>query len=223
MQLKGNMSKPIVVETGANPDSAVIWLHGLGANGHDFVPVVPELNLPAELQVRFIFPNAPNIPVTINGGMVMPAWYDILELSLNRKVDADRLRESARMVHGLIEEQMAQNIDSERIVLAGFSQGGAVVYEAALTCSHRLAGLMAMSTYFATAESIQLNIVNAGLPVAIYHGTRDPMVQEAAGHGAADVLRAMGFEPEYKTYPMEHMVCLEQIRDIGAKLTSWLR
>jgi len=142
------------IETSNNPDAAVIWLHGLGANGHDFVPIVPQLRLPSEFKVRFIFPHAPSIPVTINGGMVMPAWYDILSLEAGRKTNPDQIEASAAAVIALLERERSRGIASERIVLAGFSQGGAVVYQAALAYENRLAGLMAMSTYFPTHETV---------------------------------------------------------------------
>lgn len=216
------LREPIIVETGADPNCAVIWLHGLGASGHDFEPAVPELRLPARSAVRFIFPHAPDIPVTVNGGMVMPAWYDILDMSIGRKVDESGVRESARLVHGWLDEQIQRGIDSSRLVVAGFSQGGAVGYEAALSYAKPLAGLMTMSSYFPTARTVSPSEANASLPIAIYHGTLDPMVAETLGHQAFDVVRAMGHETTYQTYPMEHTVCLEQLRDIGAKLTDWL-
>ncbi len=213
----------IEIETGDQPDAAVIWLHGLGASGDDFVPSVPELDLPPELSIRFIFPHAPMLPVTINGGMVMPAWYDILEMSIERKVDQVQLERSAQATLGLIETQIARGIDSQRIVLAGFSQGGAVAYEAALSCPHKLAGLMALSTYFATQESIQLNPANANLSIGVFHGIYDPVVPEALAHQACDKLRSMGFAPEYWSYPMEHSVCPAQILEMSHWLQQCLK
>jgi phospholipase/carboxylesterase len=209
----------IEIETGGQPDAAVIWLHGLGASGDDFVPIVPELDLPKDLGIRFIFPHAPMLPVTINGGMVMPAWYDILEMSIERKVDRIQLERSAHATLNLIESQIARGIDSRRIVLAGFSQGGAVAYEAGLSCPHRLAGLMALSTYFATQESIQPNAANASLPIGVFHGIYDPVVPEALANQACDKLRDMGYSPEYWPYPMEHSVCPAQILE----MSHWLQ
>lgn len=205
----------IEVETGSQPDAAVIWLHGLGASGDDFVPVVPELDLPSDLAIRFIFPHAPMLPVTINGGMVMRAWYDILEMSIERKVDQVQLESSARATLDLVEAQIDSGIASQRIILAGFSQGGAVAYEAALSCPHKLAGLMALSTYFATQETIQPNPANANLSIAVYHGIYDPVVPEELGQQACEKLRAMGYSPEYWTYPMEHSVCPAQILEMS--------
>lgn len=200
-------------------DAAVIWLHGLGADGNDFVPVVRELQLPASASVRFIFPHAPSIPVTINSGYVMPAWYDIREMSVDRRVDVDQLRQSASIVHGFVEQQIAAGIDSRRIVLAGFSQGGAVVLEAALSCPHPLAGVMSLSSYFPTADSVQVHDSNRQLPVRVFHGTEDQVVSELLGRRSVETLKEKGFEPVYSTYPMQHTVCLEQIRDIS----HWLQ
>ena len=203
-------------------DAAVIWLHGLGADGSDFVPIVPELRLPSDMAVRFIFPNAPSIPVSINQGYVMPAWYDILEMDVSRRVDETQLRASAAAVHELVEAQMAAGIDSRRIVLAGFSQGGAVVLEAGLSCPHPLAGIMSLSSYFPTADTVTVNQANRELPIRVFHGTADPVVREALGQQAVAALQAKGYKPEYSSYPMQHTVCLEEIRDISSWLQSTL-
>lgn len=207
---------------GTDADAAVIWLHGLGADGHDFAAIVPELQLPDTLAVRFIFPHAPSIPVTINGGMVMPAWYDILEMDVQRHLDEDQLRHSARQVHDLIEREIAHGIPPERIVVAGFSQGGAVALEAGLTFDRRLAGILSLSSYFATADSIQPSAANSELPVRICHGTLDPVVMQSLGRRSADRLTAMGHPVEYSTYTMAHAVCAEEIRDISRWLQSVL-
>lgn len=207
---------------GKAADAAVIWLHGLGADGNDFAGLVPELHLPAELSVRFIFPHAPSIPVTINQGYVMPAWYDIVEMDVQRRVDEEQLRASAAAVHDFVAQQMADGIDSRRIVLAGFSQGGAVVLEAGLSCPHPLAGLLSLSSYFPTADSVTINDANRKLPILICHGTADPVVNEALGKNSVSVLEAFGFQPQYSSYPMQHSVCLEEIRDISAWLQSVL-
>ncbi|MAY56875.1 alpha/beta hydrolase [Pseudohongiella sp. O18] len=203
-------------------DAAVIWLHGLGADGSDFVPIVPELRLPSDMAVRFIFPNAPSIPVSINQGYVMPAWYDILEMDVSRRVDETQLRASAAAVHELVEAQMAAGIDSRRIILAGFSQGGAVVLEAGLSCPHPLAGIMSLSSYFPTADTVTVNQANRELPIRVFHGTADPVVREALGQQAVAALQAKGYKPEYSSYPMQHTVCLEEIRDISSWLQSTL-
>ncbi|MGB2247625.1 MAG: alpha/beta hydrolase [Alcanivorax sediminis] len=207
----------IEIEPKQTAVASVIWLHGLGASGHDFEPVVPELQLPADLPVRFVFPHAPNIPVTVNGGMVMPAWYDILAMDIDRKVDESGVLSSADAVDALIERELARGIPSSRIIIAGFSQGGAVAYQCALRHPKPLAGLLTLSTYM--AMPVSPSNANAQLPVMVCHGSRDPVVPEQLGQRAVASLKAMGLNPEYRSYPMEHMVCLEQIRDIG----EWIR
>ena len=203
----------VEIEPSAQATASVIWLHGLGASGHDFEPIVPELQLPADLPVRFVFPHAPQIPVTVNGGLVMPAWYDILAMDIDRKVDEAGVLASADAVDALIEREIARGIPSERIIIAGFSQGGAVAYQAALRHPKPLAGLLTLSTYM--AMPVSPSEANASLPVMICHGSMDPMVPEQLGQRAAATLTELGYTPQYKSYPMEHMVCLEQIRDIG--------
>lgn len=203
-------------------DAAVIWLHGLGANGHDFEPIVPELGLPDSLAVRFIFPHAPEIPVTINGGYVMPAWYDILEMDIDRKIDQTQILASAASIRALIARELERGVPSDRIVLAGFSQGGAVAYETALSFDQPLAGLLAMSTYFATADSVIWHNANKALPVMVMHGEQDPVVPVQLGERALGVLTRHGYRPEWKSYAMEHQVCYPQIADIGQWLTDRL-
>nr|WP_111496202.1 alpha/beta fold hydrolase [Marinobacter bohaiensis] len=215
--------KTIELETQSNPDAAVIWLHGLGASGHDFEPVVPELRLPENARIRFIFPHAPNLPVTINGGMSMPAWYDIMAMDIERTVDEKQLRQSAEAIVELIEQEKDRGIDSQRIIVAGFSQGGAVAYEVGLTYAERLGGILALSTYFATASSIQPSEANRATPIRIYHGTHDPMVPESLGRKSYETLQAMGYGASYETYPMDHSVCLEEILDIGQFITRQLQ
>lgn len=214
--------KTIEIVTAENPDAAVIWLHGLGASGNDFVPVIPELKLPEEYRIRFIFPFAPEMPVTVNGGMVMPAWYDILDMSIDRKVDRVQLERSAQMVDQLIDQQVATGIPSSRIILAGFSQGGAVAYQLALSSKRQLAGVMALSTYFATSETLEFSEESQGLPIMVMHGTYDPVVPGALAQQAVQILEGRGYQPEYKTYPMDHSVCLEEIQDISAWLQKVL-
>lgn len=212
----------VEVEPAGEARAAVVWLHGLGADGHDFEPIVPHLGLPAEAGVRFVFPHAPAIPVTINNGYVMPAWYDILGMDLDRRVDEDGLRASARAVAALIEREIERGIPTERIVLAGFSQGGAVGYELALSYPKPLAGLLALSTYFATQNSVEPHDANTGIPILICHGTRDPVVPETHGAASHRRLVEMGYAAEYRTYPVEHGVDLQEIRDIGVWLTARL-
>lgn len=214
------------VETTLSPDgradAAVVWLHGLGADGNDFAPVVPELGLSARIRTRFVFPHAPVMPVTINNGMAMPAWYDIKGMDEDARADREGLRRSAAKVRALIEREVERGVDSARIVVAGFSQGGAVAYEAALSWPRPLAGLLALSSYFPTADSVRVSPAQRALPVMICHGDADPLVPEALGRQAAEALRGFGLEPEYRSYPMEHAVCPREIADIGAWITRVL-
>ena len=208
----------VEIEPPNGANAAIIWLHGLGADGHDFEPIVPHLGLAADAAVRFVFPHAPAIPVTINGGMVMPAWYDILGLDLERKANEEQLLASASAVADLIARERERGIAGDRIVVAGFSQGGAVGYQVALSYPERLAGLLALSAYFATQESVEPHRANADLPVLICHGTYDPLVPESLGEAGYRRLLEMGYAAEYRRYPIEHAVSPEEIRDIG----NWL-
>jgi len=208
----------IEFETKDNPEYCVIWLHGLGADGNDFAPIVPELNIPAKKGVRFIFPHAPQIPVTVNGGMVMPAWYDILEMKIDRQVDIEGLLASADMLTALVERELDRGLESRSIILAGFSQGGAVVYHAALSYAKPLGGILAMSTYFASSEQISYNEANHDIAIEIQHGLHDPVVPEHLGREAKAILEKQGYHPTYRTYPMEHNVCPQQIKDISTYL-----
>ncbi|MBO1529611.1 dienelactone hydrolase family protein [Psychrobacter sp. F1192] len=203
-------------------DRSVIWLHGLGASGHDFEPIVPQLGLADDMAVRFIFPHAPNIPVTINGGMVMPAWYDILEMSLERKVDSAQIEASSQKIHDLISREIERGVAPEHIVIAGFSQGGAVAYHVALGYPQRLAGLMTLSTYLATNDDIDYSAANKDIPILIEHGTHDPVVPAVLGQQAQQLLSAKGYPVEYNTYPMAHQVCMPQIENIGKWLNTVL-
>lgn len=208
--------------TGDNPDASVIWLHGLGASGHDFEPVIPHLGLPDSTAVRFVFPHAPEIPVTLNGGMVMPAWYDIRSLDRQGDVDEQGILASAGRTRDLVHREIERGVPSNRIVLAGFSQGGAIAYHTALTFEQPLAGLMALSSYFATSRLTTPTEVNRKLPIFVAHGSNDPMLPEFLGRESVEHLRNLGYDPEYRTYPMEHEVCLEEIQAIGAWLRSVL-
>jgi phospholipase/carboxylesterase len=212
----------VEIEPTSPATAAVIWLHGLGADGHDFVPIIPELGLPPDHGIRFIFPHAPELPVTVNGGYVMPAWYDILEIDLDRKVDVAQLQASAREVGKLIEREIAHGIPSERIVIAGFSQGGAVAYQAALSYPKPLAGLLALSTYFATTDTVALNAANAQLPIHIFHGKQDTIVPDLLALKAYRWLRERGYAPQYSEYPLEHGVSAEEIVEVGQCLRAWL-
>jgi len=205
----------IEIEPNSPANATVIWLHGLGADGHDFEPIVPELNLPPEMAIRFIFPNAPSIPVTINNGYIMPAWYDVLEMSIEREVDEVQLKESAQSIAAFIDREISRGINSERIIIAGFSQGGAVAYQTALTYPKPLAGILGLSTYFATQDSIKVDQANQNIPIQIYHGSKDDVVPEVLGQQSYDKFQAMGLPVNYATYPIEHSVCLEEIDEIS--------
>ena len=209
-------------ETSARPDSTVIWLHGLGADGNDFAPIIPELRLPDTAAIRFIFPHAPAIPVTINGGYVMPAWYDIMEMQINRRIDIDGLMASARTINGFIDRELDRGIDSRRIIVAGFSQGGAVAYQVVLSHDKPLGGLLAMSTYLATADTLDYKAVNKKIPISVQHGLHDPVVPEQLGRTAVARLIKEGYQVSYQSYPMEHSVCPAQIDNISQWLQSIL-
>ena len=207
--------------------ATIIWLHGIGADGNDFAPIVPELSLPSDSGLRFIFPHAPAIPVTVNGGCIMPAWYDILEIQIERKVDTEQLLASAAAIGKFIGHEQERGIAPENIVVAGFSQGGAVAYQVALSSRSRLGGLLCLSTYIATAglydpAHFSNDPKSTQLPVFIGHGTMDQVVPEKLGKQAVRTLQEFGFQPEYRAYPVEHNVSLEEIRDIGQWLTSTL-
>lgn len=208
----------VEVTTGENPVGSVIWLHGLGADGHDFEPIVPELQLPADLPLRFVFPHAPVRPVTINGGMHMRAWYDIVSLDAEGRADANGVRESTALLEGLIAHEVERGIPEAKIVIAGFSMGGAIVINKALTTSRKLAGLMALSTYLPIPAEVDSSKSHRDLPVFMGHGTFDPMVQHQWGKTTAQRLTEAGFSIEWHDYPMAHAVCPDEIRDIRAWL-----
>ena len=219
-------TQPIEIETGANPRGSVIWLHGLGADGHDFEPIVPELMLPSELPLRFVFPHAPVRPVTLNGGMAMRAWYDILSLERDAPMDEAGVRESAGILNALIARERERGLDAGRIVVAGFSQGGAIAIHAALRYPEKLAGLMALSTYLPLSDTFEAEVLQnpqcgfRGLPIFMAHGSFDPMLPMALGQGSARLLTESGFTVEWHDYPMAHAVCAEEIRDIRNWLLS---
>jgi len=214
------MQAPDTVEvlTAEDPVGSVIWLHGLGADGHDFEPIVPELQLSVPL--RFVFPHAPVRPVTINGGMSMRAWYDIVSFDAEGRADADGVRASTALLEALIEREVARGIPAERIVIAGFSQGGAIAINAAMHARRKLAGLMALSTYIAVPGAAVDSAGHRDIPVFMAHGTFDPVLPLAWGRSSAEHLRASGYEVEWHEYPMAHAVCMEEIRDIRAWLLS---
>jgi phospholipase/carboxylesterase len=208
----------VEIEPSSPAKASVIWLHGLGADGHDFESIVPALGLPEELAVRFVLPHAPSMPVTVNNGYVMPAWYDIIRFGEEREYNHAQLLESAKKVHALIDREIERGVPSHRILLAGFSQGGAVNFEAGLTYPKPLAGILALSTYFPSAASILPHRAQVGLPIQIYHGTVDPVVPIQMARNARRHLERFGLVPEFRTYVMGHEVCMEELGDIAAVL-----
>ncbi len=213
----------IEVDSAANPSVAVIWMHGLGADGSDFEPIVPELGLAESPAVRFIFPNAPYRPVTCNGGYVMRAWYDIISLEPDsRQIDETGLLESREIVRQLIQREEKRGIPSQRIFLAGFSQGGAVAYLSALTHPEPLAGVIALSTYIPEARLIteDLSAANRHIPLFVAHGTDDDVVSITLGRQALALLEQCGLKPAWHTYDMPHSVCIDEVRDIGTWLNA---
>lgn len=212
----------IEIETAAMPRFSVIWMHGLGADGSDFEAIVPELGLEDGPGVRFIFPHAPHIPVTCNGGYIMPAWYDIVSLdSSSRTVDVAGLLRSRQAIRRLIEQENRRDVPCARVFLAGFSQGGAVAYTTALTHPEALAGVIALSTYLPATQLIEeeATSANRAVPVFAAHGTEDDVVSPELGIRARDFLTGHGYRVEWHEYPMPHSVCLEEVQEIG----RWLR
>jgi phospholipase/carboxylesterase len=209
----------IELETGAAPVAAVIWLHGLGADGHDFEPIVPELRLSASKPVRFVFPNAPQRPVTINMGMRMRAWYDILQLGGGVEDEAG-IRASQGSLEGLIARETERGIARNKIVLAGFSQGGAIALHTGLRHPERLAGVMALSTYLPLSGTVEKERTarNSALPIFMAHGQYDNMIPLERAARSRDALQALGYAVEWREYPMPHSVCPEEIADIAAFL-----
>jgi phospholipase/carboxylesterase len=211
----------VTLEPAAPAQVSVLWLHGLGADGWDFVPVVDALGLPDSLPVRFTFPHAGYRPVTVNAGYIMRAWYDIKSFTPEGRADSDGLAESVRRVDAYLEAEIARGVSAERIVLAGFSQGGAVALSAGLRFQRRLAGVMGLSTYlpFPVRLADEKSSANLGLPVLLCHGRLDPVVPVAMGIEARDVLTSEGYAVEWHEYRMQHEVCVDEI----AQIARWLR
>lgn len=214
----------LVVDTAPEPDAAIIWLHGLGADGHDFEPIVPQLGLRAEVRFRFIFPHAPAMPVTINGGYVMPAWYDIIQTDLGIEHDEAGIAASARAVQMFIEQQQMHGIPASRIVLAGFSQGAAMSLHVGLAQSEPLAGIMALSGYLLLPGQMETHVKREALAASLFmaHGINDPVVPFGLGKSAHDRLQKLGMEVEWHSYPMAHQVCPKEIAAIGGWLNRVL-
>lgn len=215
------MLECIEIEPDVPADAAVIWLHGLGADGNDFVPIVGELGLPAKHGLRFVFPNAPVRPVTINAGMAMRAWYDILGVDIAAREDAEGINASGHAVEALIAREIGRGIDAQRIILAGFSQGGAIALHTGLRHAARLAGIMALSTYLPLRDTLaaEASMINRDVPIFMAHGDQDPVLPIALGTASRDRLEDAGCAITWHTYPMQHQVCIEEVQAIG----SWLR
>jgi phospholipase/carboxylesterase len=214
----------ITLEPAMPATASVIWLHGLGADGNDFVPIVPELKLPASLPVRFVFPHAALRPITINNGFVMRAWYDIKSLTREGFEDEAGIREAERLVREYIAAEIARGVPTHRIVLAGFSQGGAIALQTALRYPERLAGLVALSTYLPLHASLAAERApaNAAIPILMCHGTQDGVVPLQMGAMSRDALLQLGYAVEWHTYPMPHSVCPEEVNDISRWLQTQL-
>lgn len=200
--------------------AAVVWLHGLGDSGHGFAPIVPELRLPADAGIRFLFPHAPERPVTVNGGMRMRAWYDIKTMDLSNRADEAGVHESAAAVQQLLDKLIADGLNSEQIVLAGFSQGGVIALHLLARLPYKLAGVMALSTYMCAPEKLaqEATTVNKATPVFIGHGSQDPVVPMAAGQQAFHALKNLGFNVSWQDYRMQHSVCAQEVADISSFL-----
>jgi len=217
--MKTESKAGIEIETAANPQASVIWLHGLGADGNDFAAIVPELDLPP-VAIRFIFPHAPMQPVTINGGMVMRAWYDITNSTLRRE-DEQGVRASQTAIENLIAREKTRGSPASRIILAGFSQGGAIALHTGLRHPERLAGIMALSTYVPMADLLpaESTMINRDIPIFMAHGSADPVIPIERAQRSKAVLEQLGYGVEWHDYPMPHSVCAEEITDIS----TWLQ
>ena len=221
-------AETVEVGGGEKPDGTVIWLHGLGADGHDFEPIVAELDLDKQADLRFVFPHAPVRPVTINGGIPMRAWYDVMSLDRSGPQDEAGIRDSAETLKRLIEREHDRGVDYDRVVLAGFSQGGAIAMHTAMRFPEKLAGLMALSTWMPLEATIDGEVMQSpesqprDLPVLMAHGSFDPMLPIAVGQHARDIMQKAGFDVQWHEFPMAHAVCAEEIAEIRRWLLSIL-
>ena len=211
----------IEIETAPTPSASVIWLHGLGADGNDFVPIIPQLNLSECPAIRFVFPSAPSMAVTINGGYVMPAWYDITERAINAREDLAGIHKSAAAISELIEREASRGIAYENIVLAGFSQGCAMSLQIGLRFPHTLAGIMALSGYLPLAKSLahERSEANSKTPIFMAHGVWDAVITLERAEASADALEKLGYQVDWNTYPMEHSLHPDELVDISRFLT----
>ncbi len=206
----------VIIEPKTEHKASVIWLHGLGADGHDFEPVAPELNLPDDLGVRFIFPNAPVRPVTINAGMAMRAWYDIKTPNLREQEDVESIAQSDALIIQYIHAEMEKGIPANKIILAGFSQGGAITLHTGLRFPEKLAGLLALSTYLPLPSQLEKEATEyKDIPVMMAHGIADPVIPVDQGKASSQTLKDLGYDVDWNEYTMQHAVCLEEINAIG--------
>ncbi|MGH6627440.1 MAG: alpha/beta hydrolase [Burkholderiaceae bacterium] len=214
----------IEIETGDHPRATIVLMHGLGADGRDFVPIARELELSSVAPVRFVFPNAPVMPVTINGGYQMPAWYDILGMDLSRREDENGLRRSRAAIEALLEREKARGIPAGRIVLAGFSQGCAMALMTGLRHAERLAGIVGLSGYLplAATTAVERRDANALTPIFLAHGRHDDVVPLSGAIASRDALQALGYDVQWHDYPMAHSVCMEEIADLNRWLVQVL-
>ena len=205
----------IVSQTGDNPKVVVIWMHGLGADGNDFAPVVPQFNIPG-LPIKFVFPHAPKIPVTINSGMVMRAWYDILSMDIDSRADVDGVLASEILIQELIEEQVAEGFKHEQIILAGFSQGGAMSLHVSTRLNKKIAGIIALSSYLPVSQLLieDKNTTNINTPIFMGHGIQDPVVPFSLGESSRDKLIQAGYKIDWHSYPIQHGVSMDELMDI---------
>lgn len=213
---RSDLLSAVEIETGSDPTYAVIWMHGLGADGNDFVPIVNEMELSSKKGIRFIFPHAPMRPVTINNGYVMRAWYDIRGTNINSLEDEAGIRDAQSAIDALIDNEIHRGIVSKNIVLAGFSQGGAIALQTGLRQENKLAGVMALSCYLPLSASLsnEAHLSNAAIPIFMAHGTYDAVVPISLAITSRENLHLANYAPEWHEYPMEHSVCMQEINDM---------
>ncbi len=222
------IERPLVIQPKGKTSASVIWLHGLGADAHDFEPIVPELGEHLRSSVRFIFPFAPHRPVTINGGVVMRAWYDITDTDIARRADEQGVRASGELLDALVAAEIEAGVPPNRIVLAGFSQGGAIALHSGLRHPQPLAGILALSTYLPLHQTIEeeASAANRSIPIFMAHGSQDPVIPLSTSERSREFLTGLGYSVECHTYPMPHSVCAEEVRDIRdwlSRILLWSR
>ena len=215
----------VVLNPAGKPTATAIWLHGLGANGHDFEPIVPELRLPKGYRIRFVFPHAPRRSLTINGGLIMPAWYDVRYPDLRREEDEEGIQDSTKIIEGIIAHEVALGTPASRILLAGFSQGGAIALHCGLRQPQTLGGILALSTYLPLPNRLEgeAHGANKGTPIFMAHGVGDPVIPHHQGWQSYTFLKGLGYSVTWRDYPMQHSVCLAEIADISAWIQDRFR